>query len=83
MSNYMRRRRMAWFRNFFSKDGYGFIETFDGREIYFHKNSSSKMPSRNLPLEAKFISSNRKARRGPKPVPSDFSRRVDLKELNE
>lgn len=30
---------MAFVVKLFSKEGYGFIKTFEGREIYFHKNS--------------------------------------------
>ncbi len=49
LQNYSRRRRrevkthevppLAYVTRLFPQEGYGFLETGDGREIYFHKNS--------------------------------------------
>ncbi len=49
LEDYVRRQRgfvktletapHAWVRRLFPREGYGFLETADGREIYFHRDS--------------------------------------------
>ena len=41
----------------FPDEGYGFIETFDGREVYFHRNSvlNSAFPKLKTGMEVRFV----------------------------
>ena len=49
----------------FSKEGYGFIETPDGREIYFHKNSVLNSALEHLNIGDEVIFSEETGDKGP------------------
>jgi ribosomal subunit interface protein len=47
----------AWVSKLFPKEGYGFLETPDGREIYFHRNSVLEEGFKHLRIgmEVRFV----------------------------
>jgi cold shock CspA family protein len=49
----------------FPKEGYGFIETLDGREIYFHRNSVLNSAFEHLDIGYEVIFSEEPGDKGP------------------
>jgi cold shock CspA family protein len=52
----------------FPKEGYGFIETLDGREIYFHKNSVLNSAFEHLDIGDEVIFSEEAGDKGPQAI---------------
>jgi cold shock CspA family protein len=52
----------------FPKEGYGFIETLDGREIYFHKNSVLDSTFEHLEIGDEVIFSEEAGDEGPQAI---------------
>jgi len=75
LQNYARRKRgevkghelppLARISKLFPKEGFGFLETLDGREVYFHKNSVLDGHFEHMEIGAEVHFSEEKGEKGP------------------